>query len=215
MPTSPAFARIWIVEDNPDYLDALSVVVGATDDLRVEHDFEKVADLLAAVDGGTAAPDLLLCDVHLPGINGVDALPALRERLGDVPIVLLTIADSEDLIFRAFRAGANGYLVKDATMDQILVALREALRGGTLMPSAVAQRVLGFFSAPEAERMELTGREKEVLFLMSEGQTKSGIGDMLCISPHTVDSHLRSVYSKLHVHSSTQAVARAVRQGLI
>ncbi len=211
----PDPARIWIVEDTLDYREALCIVLDATDDLRAEHAFETVADLIAALDSDSSPPDLLLCDIHLPGVNGIDALPSLRERLDDVPIVLLTIADSEDLIFRAFRAGANGYLVKDASMNQILVAVREALRGGTLMPATVAQQVLGFFSNPESQQDELTGREKEVLFLMSEGYTKSAIADKLCISPHTADSHLRSVYSKLQVNSSTQAVARAVRQGLI
>lgn len=207
--------RLWVVEDNPDYLDALRSVLDSSGDMCCERDFESTRALTTYLDDGSTPPDLILCDVHLPGASGVDALPLLRSRMPHVPIVLLTIADSEDLILRAFRAGASGYLVKDATMDQITVALREALRGGTLMPATVAQRVLGFFSSKEQPRYELTGREKEVLFLMSEGYTKGNIAKRLHMSPHTVDSYVRSVYSKLHVNSSAQAVARGVRRGLI
>ncbi len=159
---------------------------------------------------------MLLLDIHLPGPSGLDALPTLRRRLPATPVVMLTISDNADLIFRAFRSGASGYLTKDADLDQILTAVREASRGGTLMPSSVAGKVLDFLAhEPSSPEADLSGREKDVLTLMADGLTKDAIADRMDVSRHTVDYHIRNVYGKLHVQSGVQAVARAIRRGLI
>ncbi len=206
---------VWIVEDDSRYTDTVCLALDGAEGVQCGRQFETVFDLIEAIETDSM-PDVLLLDVHLPGLSGLDALPMLRRRLPATPVVMLTISDNADLIFRAFRAGASGYLTKDANLDQVLAAVREAARGGTLMPAFVASKVLDFLlHEPAPDQNDLSGREKDVLALMADGLTKEAIASRVDVSRHTVDYHIRSIYGKLHVQSGVQAVARAIRRGLI
>jgi DNA-binding NarL/FixJ family response regulator len=206
--------EVWVVEDDERYAEALGAALGLADGIECARAFDNAEDMLRAV--GMSAPDVLLLDLHLPGSGGLEVLPELRRRIPQTAVVILTFSDSADLIFRAFRLGANGYLTKDANLDQILTSIREAARGGSLMPAPVATQVLDFLSSDApSDQPSLTGREKDVLTLMSDGLTKATIAERLCVSRHTVDYHIRSVYDKLHAQSGVEAVAKAIRRGLI
>lgn len=224
-PFDEASLSIWLVEDDRAYRDVLVPLLDGTSGLQCTQVFfayEEVQQLL--VDEATwAAPDVVLMDIGLPGLDGIEGVTHLKTRLPQVPILMLTINDSPEVIFHALRAGASGYLLKDTPLERIVAAVREAHRGGTLMPARVAGKVLDFFkqSSPlrsledPADGQQLTKREKEVLQLMSEGYAHKQIAGQLFISPHTVDNHIRNIYQKLHVGSGIQAVAVALKKGLI
>jgi two-component system NarL family response regulator len=162
-----------------------------------------------------SVPDVLLLDVHLPGRTGIEALPRMRAASPQTAIVMLTIMEDDAFIFKAFQAGASGYLVKDAAIDDVLEAVRQAAAGGTLMPAPVAERVLAHFRAAPSGDYNLTPREREVLQLMTEGLSQRQIAERLFVSPHTVNTHVQHLYAKLQVNSGIEAVVKAVRERLV
>ena len=156
-------------------------------------------------------------DINLPRLDGIACTARIKAQWPDVPVLMLTIRDDADTIFEAFRAGASGYLLKNAPIEKIIAAIREALEGGMLMPAPVARKVMGFFEAkaPAAPSYGLSEREREVLEQMVAGCTQKEISARLYISPSTVNNHIQRIYQKLHVHSSSAAVAKALRERLI
>lgn len=222
---------LWLVEDEPRYSRPFARLIERAPDFVLARTFatyEEVLGLIGRagrVGGGRAGggrapdgvetPDLVVMDLQLPGIGGIEATRDLRARLGDVTVVVLTNADDPDSIFGALRAGASGYLLKESPAQEVLASLREAHRGGTSFPPSVARHVLGFFAPEPAGEEPLSPREREVVEHLALGLSKAQIGDALCLSRHTVDSHLRNVYAKLHARSAAEAVAKAVRQGII
>ena len=218
--TSPASSSIgvWVVEDDTQYRDTLILLLGHVSGLHCAEVFYAYEEVQARLSKNTSwePPDIILMDIGLPGINGIDGISDLKTYLPEVPIMMLTINDSADMIFAALRAGASGYLLKSAPLDEIVAAIREACRGGMLMPPAVARKVLSFFSETKPkEDYGLTSRELEVLRVMADGYTQQQIAEKLFLSYHTVDSHLRNIYQKLHVRSGLEAVSKAFKERLI
>lgn len=208
---------VWIVEDDRHYRETMEFVVSGASGMACARSFvdgETAVEALRECPAG-AVPDVLLLDIHLPGQTGIEVLPAICEAAPETAVIMLTIAEEEALIFEALQAGASGYLVKDAGVDTILEGVRQAAEGGTLMPSPVAERVLGFFRADPAEDYALTEREREVLQLMTEGLSQKQIAEQLFLSPHTVNTHVQHIYAKLQVNSGLEAVAKAVRERLV
>lgn len=214
---------VWLVEDDRTFRETMAAALGVVPDLWCARTFSSAEALIEALAASAedVLPDVLLQDIHLPGQTGVEALPTVKSIAPETAVVMLTIAEDEGLIFEAFQAGASGYLIKEAPVEVVLEAVRQAARGGTLMPPPVARRVLGFLQdqvAPASSgtaRYTLSEREREVLQLMSEGLTQRQIAEHLFVSPHTVNSHVQNCYVKLHVHSGVEAVAKAVRERLI
>lgn len=211
---------IWIVEDDRIYLESMKMVLSQTDHMRcaqIFSDIESLKSILSDPPPGQVLPDVLLLDIHLPGANGVDALPALKESMSHTSIVMLTIAEDAQLIYSAFQRGASGYLIKDAPVEKILYAIGEASRGGTVMPPEVAKKVMRFFQSQNFEQpdYDLTEREKEVLEYMSKGFSQKQIAGKLYLSPYTVNSHIQNIYTKLQVHSGIEAVAKAIRERIV
>ena len=216
--SATSLISLWLVEDDSRYRETLTYLLDHTSDLRCDRVFYAFEEVQALVEGDVAwqAPDVVLMDIGLPGINGIEGLARLKPSLPEVPIVMLTISDDAEMIYQALRAGASGYLLKDTPLDQTMAAIREAYHGGTLMPAPVAHKVLGFFSKDLSQTdYGLTDREIEVLRLMTEGYSQKQIADVLCLSRHTVDNHIRHIYRKLHVHSGIEAVSKAIRERLI
>lgn len=213
---------VWVIEDDLQYRQTLAYLLDHTSDLRCGQTFEaceEALDLLDAYEGRAKPewwPDVVLLDVNLPGLSGIEGLGRLKAHLPKTQILMLTIRDDADTIYEALRAGASGYLVKNAGVDQIIAAVREASQGGTLMTAPVARKVLSFFQQQTAMPPDygLTEREKDVLREMTEGRTQKEIADKLFISPHTVNTHIQHIYKKLHVHSGVEAVAKAIRERL-
>jgi DNA-binding NarL/FixJ family response regulator len=214
MTTNTSDIRIWLVEDDESYRQTLSFVVGKTEYFNVEFEFGDCEAAIDAARNGHSA-DVILLDVNLPGLSGVEGLSTLKRLVPSARIVMLTIIDDAATIFEAFQNGASGYLLKNSSVDKIIAAVREAASGGMLMPAPVAEKVLAHFHRPDREDYGLTSREQDVLEEMGRGYSQKEIADRLFVSPHTVNTHIQHIYDKLHVRSGLEAVAKAFREGLI
>jgi len=154
-------------------------------------------------------PDVVLMDIELPDISGIECTARLKRTLPDVQILILTVFKNSDLIFKALEAGASGYLLKRSTPQEIVHAIREVKEGGAPMSSEIARMVVQYFrKPPSAEIASLTRREEEILGLLARGYATKEIGDKLAITYDTVCSHIRHIYEKLHVRSRTAAVIK-------
>jgi len=207
---------VWIVEDHAAFRRTLVRVLNAEADLQCSRDFDCCEKALAAMSGGDL-PDLILLDVGLPGMSGIEGIRLLKERAPKTLIVILTVFEDDDKVFKAICSGAAGYLLKTSSARDIIAAVRDALSGGSPMNPRVARRVLDMFSrlAPKQSDYGLSEREKEILQLMTSGLIKKEIADRLTLSIHTVDTYLRRIYEKLEVNTRTGAVAKALKEGLV
>ncbi len=208
--------RIWLVEDNLDYSAEVEAAINQEADLCCDGAYTCCEDALLAL-SMSAAPALMLLDIGLPGMTGLEGIQRIRISAPQMQVVLLTSFDDTQRIFSALRAGASGYLLKSCTQEGIIAAVREVLAGGAPMSPSVAQSVLRFFQSmpPTGPDYGLTPRELSVLDMMIKGLLKKQVASELQISFHTVDTHLRSIYAKLHVNSRSSAVAKAVGERLI
>lgn len=207
---------LWIVEDHAAFRRTLVRVLNAETDLKCSRDFDSCEKLLAAL-GQPEVPDLILLDVGLPGMSGLDGIRLIKERAPKVLVVILTVFEDDDKVFQAICAGAAGYLLKTGSGADITQAVRDALAGGSPMNPRIARRVLEMFSklAPKQNDYGLSEREKEILQLMTTGLIKKEIAERLTLSVHTVDTYLRRIYEKLEVNTRTGAVAKALKEGLV
>jgi DNA-binding NarL/FixJ family response regulator len=216
----PENITVWLVEDNEVYRRGLSRAIESADGMCCPEAFADAESALSAIDTGLI-PDVILLDVGLPGIDGLTALKRFSKVAPEIRIVLLTVFNDTDKIFKAVCAGANGYLLKTSSTDQVLTAVRQAAAGGAPMDPQVADRVLTLFNqlakakSPPPPDYGLSPREKQILEQMAQGLVNKEIADVLGISTHTVINHLRRIYAKLHVNTNTGAVAKAIREGLV
>lgn len=209
-------STLWIVEDHASFRRTLVRLLSTETDLQCPRDFDSCEKLLAALSASNA-PDLILLDVGLPGMSGLDGIRLIKERSPKTLIVILTVFEDDDKVFQAICAGAAGYLLKTSSGTDITQAVRDALAGGSPMNPRIARRVLDMFSklAPKQRDYGLSDREKEILQLMTTGLIKKEIADRLSLSVHTVDTYLRRIYEKLEVNTRTGAVAKALKEGLV
>lgn len=163
-------------------------------------------------------PDLVLLDIHLPGVSGSEGVRLIRERYPRVEVLMLTVYAEEAKIFEAICNGASGYLLKKTRPARLLEAVRETQAGGSPMSPEVARKVVSLFRKvappPQAEH-QLTPQERRLLGLLAEGHRYESTGESMHISVNTVRNYIRDIYEKLHVHSKSEAVSKAIRQGLI
>ena len=211
--------NVWIVEDGKLLRRSLERVVNSQLDLNCTLSLESCEELFAALEAGDR-PDLVLMDLSLPGASGVEATQRLRQLFPECPVIVLTVHDDDEHVFEAIRAGATGYLLKPSSPVEVVTAIQEARRGGAPINAYVGRRILNLFSRlpapmPKTDEYGLSVRESEILGLVVDGLDKPAIAARLNLSYHTVGNHVRSVYRKLHVHSSSQAVAKAVRENLV
>lgn len=209
-------AIIWLIEDNLAYRNATQFVLNRHPELYSLQAFESCEDALAEMKRG-GKPAVILLDVELPGLDGIRGIPLLKELHPEVSVLILTVFEDDEKIFRAICAGASGYLLKSEPLANIAVAVDQAIEGGAPMNTQIARRVLSMFSqmAPVKKDYGLTDRERLVLELMGEGLAKKQIADRLSISTHTVNSFVRMIYKRLHVNCQTAAISLAVREGII
>jgi DNA-binding NarL/FixJ family response regulator len=209
--------RIWIVEDHPHFAKHIARLLSDQEDMACEKIFTHPDELMSELAYSPALPDLLLLDLGLPGRDGLGVLSDLRKKLPLLKIVILTASDDRERVYRAICNGASGYLLKTAEPQDILGGIRDVIEGSAALSGTIANMILEGFAkhGPVEETEPLTSREEEVLGLLVKGFIKKQIADQLDISQHTVDMHLRSVYRKLHVKTQTEAVSKALRQGLV
>jgi len=209
-------ATIWLVEDyRPLRLtlrEALELSEGAS-----VRDFFNCETALNALNEGAENPDVIILDLGLPGMSGIEGLRRFKETTPSTEIIVFTVFDDRERVFEAICAGASGYLLKSESLDRIVAAVREVKCGGAPMSHEIARSVLDRFSRikPTRSDIELSTREQDVLRLLADGLTKKEIAANLDLSLHTVDNYLRRIYGKLHVNTLGGAVAKALRDGLL
>jgi DNA-binding NarL/FixJ family response regulator len=210
-------ATVWILEDHEVFAKQIRRLIAAEEDLTCPYHFASASDLYDKLKFSNERPDLLLLDLGLPRRDGLDVLTDLKSLMPDVKVLILTAHDDREKVYRAICNGASGYLLKSADPDEILSGIRDVVHGASALSSPIAKMILEGFSRHGPVKLiePLTSRELEVLSDLVRGLIKKEIADNLGISQHTVDMHLRSVYRKLHVRSQTEAVSKALRQGLV
>jgi DNA-binding NarL/FixJ family response regulator len=216
MKASATHANIWLVEDHRllrrTLREALELSEGAS-----LQDFSNCEDALASLAKDTARPDVIILDLGLPGMSGLEGLRRFKEATPSTEILIFTVFDDRERVFEAVCSGASGYLLKSESLERIIAAVREVRRGGSPMTPEIARSVLDRFSQmkPAKSDIELSTRERDVLRHLADGLTKKEIADKLDLSLHTVDSYLRRIYTKLHVNTLGGAVGKALRDGLL
>ncbi len=209
MKKSPAPAiKVMIVEDHPTFRMGLASLIDSQPGMKVVAQYASGEEAIAAYQPGLAS--VVLMDLRLPGIGGVETIIALRARDPEVRVVVLTTYDADEDVFRAMQSGARSYLLKDMSTEEIAGTIRSVHQGSTEVPPRVAERL-----AERAQRQSLSPREQEVLQLLVRGRSNKEIGAQLFISEETVKSHLKTLFAKLKVRDRTDAVISAVRHGIV
>ena len=200
-----------IVEDDPDIRESLALLINGTPGYECVATYgsaeKAVKGLLQEL------PDVVLMDIGLPGMSGIDAIKRLKEKEPDLDILVLTIQSDNTVVFDALCAGACGYLVKDTPPAQLLDAIQETYEGGAPMSTKIARQVVESFQI--TPHTNLTARETEVLTHLCKGKSYKMIADTLFISEETVRRHIKNIYRKLEVHSKSEAVAKAFKEKLV
>ena len=214
--TSINTLNIWLVEDNTAFRQTIAELLNETEGMRCSGSFASCEEALAAL-RKKDAPEVVLMDIGLPGMSGIEGVKHLKKISPSTDVIVLTIYDDDEKVFRAICNGATGYLLKDAPAESIIAAIHDVLQGGAPINAQIARRVLDMFmrlSVPQAE-YGLTAREKEILHELTEGLTKKQIAEKLFLSFFTIDTHLKNIYAKLHVHSRSGAVAKVLKERLL
>jgi RNA polymerase sigma factor (sigma-70 family) len=207
---------ISIVEDNDKLRATLARVIDRTDGFRCVSEYANAEDALA--DLPKIKPDVVLMDINLPGLNGVECVRQLKKLLPQIQVMMLTVYEDTENIFNALAAGANGYMLKRTPAKELIEALREVQRGGSPMTTHIARKVVQSFQKSAGaqqvanELSELSEREQQVLDLLAQGLIYKEIGEKLGISYETVHTYIRRIYEKLQVRTRTEAVAKFLRK---
>ena len=204
--------KVALVEDDEGIRSSLSALIRRASNLRLAGDYPDAETALKEIP--RKPPDVVLMDINLPGLNGVECVRQLKSTLPEVQFLMLTVYEDSDSLFNSLKAGASGYLLKRTVSAKLLEAIRDVYTGGSPMTPQLARRLVQFFSSPntgEASVSKLTAGEKEFLDQLARGYAYKEIADRMKISIDTVRSYVRTVYEKLHVHSRTEAVVKYLR----
>ena len=208
--------RVAIVEDDRATREGLGLIINSTLGYACVGTFRSVEEGMRAL--GSSRPDVLLLDINLPGMLGSEGVKLFREKYPALQILMLTIYAEQEKVFESICNGASGYLLKKTPPAKLLEAIREAHEGGAPMSPEIARQVVTFFrqtQPPETIDEHLTPQEVSLLKLLAEGHSYQSAGKKLNVSVNTVRNYIRSVYDKLHVHSKSAAVSKALRQRII
>ena len=213
--------RVLIADDQALFRRGLYVVLGTEDGIEVVAEAENGEDAIEKA--RELAPDVVLMDVRMPRVNGIESARQIRADVPTTKILMLTVSDEEDDLYEAVKAGANGYLLKEISVEEVAEAIRAVVQGQSLISPSMASKLLNEFNAlvKRAEEKQqfpaptLTSREVEVLRLVAKGMSNREIADELYISENTVKNHVRNILEKLHLHNRMEAVIYAVRERLL
>lgn len=201
-----------VIEDDNDIREGLVLLINGSPGFSCCGAYRSCEDAFTGLKENP--PDILLLDIELPGISGVEGIPKIKELVPDADIVMLTVHEEENLVFDSLCAGACGYLVKTTPPAKLLAAIEETYNGGAPMSAHIARRVITSFKRSQPPN-PLTKRESEILTLLVKGQSYKMIAGTLFISKGTVHCHIKNIYKKLQVSSNAQAVAKAIQEKLI
>ena len=202
--------KILVFDDNRGRREALQLLIESSDNLEFVGARENCNNV--EEDISQLKPDVVLMDIDMPGTNGIEGLKRIRTQAPEVFIIMQTVFEDDEKIFTAIHAGAHGYFLKKTKPDKLIEGIRDVLEGGAPMTSSVARKVLHMFTQQSSDnrvnQFDLTDREIEILSMLGKGMSYKMIADAGNISFHTVNSHLKKIYEKLHVHSATEAVSK-------
>jgi DNA-binding NarL/FixJ family response regulator len=214
---SPA-VKIILFEDNKELREGLQAILNGSPGFTCVGAFANGNNLIRSIRQGE--PNVVLMDIQMPGISGIEAVAILRQEFPELPVLMHTVFEDESKVFAAICAGANGYILKSTVPIKFLEAIKEVADGGSAMTASIASRVLKMFRQQNAKAdvinsFDLSNREKEILSFLVEGNSYKMIADKLYISYETVHSHVKKIYQKLHVNSVNEAVSKAIRNKLV
>jgi DNA-binding NarL/FixJ family response regulator len=205
-----------VVEDIRDIREGLTTLINFTDGYECTGSYRSMEDAISRIKGNV--PDVLLSDIGLPGMSGIEGIKILKQQYPQMTVLMLTVYDDDERIFDALCAGASGYLLKRTTPAKILENIREAVSGGAPMSPEVAARVIKLFREvrpPERVDYDLTPHETRLLKLLVEGHNYTTAAEELRVSYNTIKFHMRHVYEKLQVHSKSEAVSKALQNRIV
>ncbi len=208
--------HVAIVEDDRSLREGLGLLISATPGFRCPRTYGSVEEALRGIGG--EVPDVLLLDIHLPGMLGSEGTKVFREKFPTMQVLMLTVYAEQDKVFESICNGACGYLLKKTQPAKLLESIREAYEGGAPMSPEIARKVVTLFqktAAPERIDEQLTPQEVRLLQMLAEGHSYQSAAGQLNISINTVRNYIRSIYEKLHVHSKNEAVSKALRSRII
>lgn len=209
--TSPFKKRVILVEDDQEIRNSFSLIVNSSPKFTVVNGYGDGEEAIKNLNKDK--PEIVLMDIELPGMNGIQATKVIKDKLPSADIIMVTVYEDSDLVFEALKAGASGYITKSANYMELLSALEEITRGGAPMSSRIARMVIDNFHVNP--NSPLTKRETEILQLISEGKTYTQISEELFISKETSKTHIKNIYSKLQVTCKSEAIAKANLEKLI
>jgi DNA-binding NarL/FixJ family response regulator len=215
MTSTPQTTKVAIVEDLKEIREGLSQLINSTPGFRCSGIYASMEEAIDKFPQNL--PDILLSDIGLPGMDGISGIRLLKEHYPHLLVVMLTVYDDNERIFDALCAGACGYLLKKTPWPKLVEALKEVVDGGSPMSPEVARRVISLFreiKPPQKSDYELTPHEVRLLRMLVEGHSYKTAAAQLHVSVNTIKFHLRHIYDKLHVHTKSEAVAKALRHGL-
>lgn len=212
--------NVMLVEDNPEYREGMAIALEVVPDISLTTQFGTAEIALRSLQemAGANVPDIVLLDLNLPGLSGIEALPWFATYSPETPVIILTQSNREADVLAAITAGAAGYLLKSSTRDQLIEAIRLVKKGGSPIDPHIARYILQTLrERPRKANDEraLSEREIEVLSLLGEGLVKKEIAGELGISSHTVDNHMRHIYEKLQVPNAPAAITKAFKAGIL
>lgn len=212
----PARIRICLIEDHADFREALREALESSGRFEIEATLSNAEDAFEYLKD-SAPPEILILDLGLPGMDGLDAIPLIRKAAPETKILVLTVFDNKARVFQALGAGASGYLIKSDGLKAIVQGIEDASHGIAPLSAEIAKMVFDTFSTfkPASPEAELTERESEVLKSLSDGLSRQETADELCLSKHTINTHIRTIYQKLQVHNVSGAISKAASMGII
>lgn len=208
--------RITVIEDQKNLRDGIVSLINTTEGFRVAGSFETMEEALRNIEKDF--PNIVLIDIGLPGMSGIDGIKILKGRYPQLLFLVLTIHEDDERIFEALCAGATGYLLKNISNDRLIQSLRDAAEGGAPMSPEVARRVINLFQKfqpPKKADYDLTPHEHRILKMLVEGHNYKTAAKELNVSVNTVSFHVKKIYDKLQVHSKSEAVSKALRDGIV
>ena len=212
----PSIINVWLIEDNLPYSNTISKLINNTQGMKCSKVFNMCEDSIKKINIDDL-PHVVLLDIGLPGMNGIQCIGKLKQISSSIQIVILTVYDDNEKLFDALCSGASGYLLKDSSPEKIISSIKEVQLGGAPMNMLIANKVLKMFSKfkPKKSDYGLTEREREILQYIVDGLTKQQIADKIFLSFHTVNTHIKNIYNKLHVHSKSGAVSKVFKENII
>ena len=203
--------KVALVDDDPMIRKLYRTLIDTTEGMICVAEFEGSEQTVNEI--ATSSVDVVLMDVDMPQMNGIECVRRIRIKNTEIPIVMLTVNEDSDLIFKSLCNGANGYLVKGLRPDKLINGIKEVYNGGAPMSASIARKVVNSFKISRSE--SLTEREQEVLQLLCDGDNYKQVAVKLFISAHTVKRHIRNIYEKLQVNSRAELVKKAIKQNLV